>query len=424
MSLERCAEHRALLVAYVRHELPPLDERHVAAHLVNCAACAGVEARLAGGLQAAASWEPELPPERLAELTARLTPFMPAPRERSWWPAALGALGMAAAAAALLVLLRPQAHVPVAVDAPPQLVLAPATPIVQRTVPVPHMHVVSGGGWDGAVRVDGAHLHVRASRGFAVFQFEGGEGRRLRIEAPGAVVEVVGTRFFVEVAQERTLVGVASGKVRVLAGGASYLLTAGESGSFGAGGRRVAVSAAAASWLDDPFLLDAEAQASPRRVMKKSRATLRRELDELFAPSEKEISAGMVLEQLQRAEDLERRGELKAAEAMLRAIANDPRPGFDPFRDLARYEIARLEGFGYGYVESARASMRRLSERAGGEVQRQATLALCELDLANDPCRSRACLMQLIEGSDFELGQEAEQLLDHWRLRAAACGDD
>jgi hypothetical protein len=424
-----CAQHRALLVAYVRRELPPLDERHVAAHLGNCDACAGVEASLSAGLEEARSFEPQLSAEHLDELVASVTPFIPPSQRRSPWPAlAVGALSLAGAAAVAMVLLvrppppivvpAPLAVAPVAPVAPVRV--APAAPEVERTTPTPHVHMVSGGGWDGVVTVDGVQTRIRATRGYAVFHFEGGAGRKLRVEAPGAVIDVVGTRFFVEAASERTLVGVAAGKVRVTAGGTTHLLAAGESGSFGAGGRRVAAAAASASWLDDPYLLDAEARA-PRRGLHKSRAVLRRELDQRVAPSEPDPSAGEVLGQLQRAEDLEARGEFKSAEAILRGIVTDPRPSYEPFRDLGRYEIARLEGFRYGHVEAARASLKKLAERAGGEVGRQATLALCELDLKTDPCRSRACLMQLLLGADFEIGQEAEQLLDHWRLRGAAC---
>ncbi|MCE9578247.1 MAG: FecR family protein [Deltaproteobacteria bacterium] len=56
---------------------------------------------------------------------------------------------------------------------------------------------------------------VRLRAGAMYAEFEGGAGRSLRIEAPGATVEVVGTLFAIEIRDAGTCVSVAHGRVRV-----------------------------------------------------------------------------------------------------------------------------------------------------------------------------------------------------------------
>lgn len=56
---------------------------------------------------------------------------------------------------------------------------------------------------------------IRLKRGAMYAEFEGGAGRSLRILAPGATVDVVGTLFAIEVTDAQTCVSVAHGRVRV-----------------------------------------------------------------------------------------------------------------------------------------------------------------------------------------------------------------
>ena len=117
-----------------------------------------------------------------------------------------------------------------------------------------------------------------------------------------------------------------------------------------------------------------------------------------------------------------KRGDLRGAVEAYRQIAEDPRPEVQPFRDMSRYEMARLWGFGLGEIQRARSILRSLAAHGGGEVSRQASLALCELDLAARPCQAAACLRELTEhGTDFQLAQEAKGLLSHWDLEDADC---
>jgi ferric-dicitrate binding protein FerR (iron transport regulator) len=64
------------------------------------------------------------------------------------------------------------------------------------------------------VRADTAST-VSLQRGTLLVQFDGGEGRSMRVEAPGMTVEVVGTLFAVEVGAVATCVSVTHGRVRV-----------------------------------------------------------------------------------------------------------------------------------------------------------------------------------------------------------------
>src|SRR5262249_52502578 len=57
---------------------------------------------------------------------------------------------------------------------------------------------------------------VRLDRGTLLAEFTGGPGRALHVEAPGMVVEVVGTLFSVEIQAAKTCVAVAHGRVEVV----------------------------------------------------------------------------------------------------------------------------------------------------------------------------------------------------------------
>jgi hypothetical protein len=68
---------------------------------------------------------------------------------------------------------------------------------------------------------DGGQTVVHLDRGRMLASLEGGAGRRLEIASPGAVTDVVGTLFSVEVVGGASRVAVSHGRVRVRAAGSS-----------------------------------------------------------------------------------------------------------------------------------------------------------------------------------------------------------
>jgi hypothetical protein len=92
------------------------------------------------------------------------------------------------------------------------------------------------------------------------------------------------------------------------------------------------------------------------------------------------------------------------------------------FAELCRFERARVLG-SMGKTDAARSAFARLAVHSRGEVRRQATLALCELDRTADPCRAAACLGRIAADAraDADLKLEAARLREKWRLADAAC---
>ena len=79
------------------------------------------------------------------------------------------------------------------------------------------------------VAVRGGEIELRLTRGSLVMDYDRRQGGRLRIHSPGAVTEVVGTLFSVEVTGTTSRVAVARGQVAVESGGGARLLARGES---------------------------------------------------------------------------------------------------------------------------------------------------------------------------------------------------
>lgn len=445
----RCQDYRGSLVPHLRGELTPLEDQRTAAHLRNCDDCSLVLDDLNLGFLQAKGWLPSVTDAHMGRLNGRLMPFVQAARSRQRRRNTVASLSTVSAMAASVALwfAWPGEGLPLSEAVTPVTPVTSVTmvqwgqPIVmEEAVEVVHaapsafLRVISSGVWDGRVEGSARNSEIRMTRGFGVFAFRGGKGRTLVIEAPGGRIEVVGTRFFVEHDMGRTSVGVGEGKVRVRTQREQIYLRTGEIVSFDVSGHRIAgVEPRAAAYLDDPYLLQLENKAG-RRAARKRRARRRAwgpvldfgtQTAEVIAIEAVEDGTAL-LDALETAESLASGGEMAAAAQKYRAIARDPRPSFALYKPLARYERARLLGLHLGEVARARQILQRLVAGQPGEVQRQAVLALCELDLEDQPCAAAQCLQQLLRehGADFEVTTEADRLFRHWGLSGIECGQE
>lgn len=401
-----CQAVRDVMVEHVLGELDGLQAARLEAHLARCPACARVHARLAEGFQGARAFEPQVPEAELSRMAGRLAPYLEAePRRGLGFGWAVAGAALAASLVAVWVATRPEA-VPgapasVAVAPPAPVLAAPApAPAVRQQALTPHLLAVTSGDWAGSVRHPGPRrTALQMDSGFAVLDFEGGEGRELRIEAPEVEVVVLGTRLFVEARPGvPTTVGVVSGRVEVKSHGQVEVLGPGQVRAFDAAGAYTPDRANLRSLAHhaDVFLdrAPAPSPAPPRAAPRRPEAP-----DPVAAltAAERLVRAGRVAEGLRRYEAL---------------IAARP-PA--PWSDVARYERARVWGFVQGDLLGADAELARLAAEADPEVRRQAALARCELALIQDRCAARACLRGL--SADAALAPEAEALMTRWGVR-------
>ena len=61
MTHATCENHREQMVAFVRAELPSLEQQRIETHLSHCAGCAGLHTELKTAFAATADWQPEMP---------------------------------------------------------------------------------------------------------------------------------------------------------------------------------------------------------------------------------------------------------------------------------------------------------------------------------------------------------------------------
>ncbi|MCB9647897.1 MAG: zf-HC2 domain-containing protein [Deltaproteobacteria bacterium] len=411
----KCQAQRDVMVEHVLGELDGLVAARLEAHLANCEACARVHARLAEGFQGARTLEPEVSESELSRMASRLAPYMePAHRSRPGFGWVVGAAAAFAGVVAVWSAARPDVEpqppaplaaitAPVPAPAPP-----PAQPVRHRAL-TPHLKAVVSGDWAGAVRQPAAErTALEMDAGFAVLDFEGGEGRTLQIVAPDVEVVVLGTRLFVEAhAGVPTTVGVVSGKVEVRSHGQIEILGPGQVRAFDAAGAYTPDRANLRSVAhhDDGFLDRAPAPEAPvaaRRVAPKPRRA-RPEPVAALTSAERLVRQGKVAEGLKQYEAL---------------IASRP-PA--PWMDVARYERARVWGFVQGDLRRADAELARLAAGADPEVRHQARLARCELAFVEDRCAAAECLEALAR--DPAVAREAAALMARWGVRGdTSCG--
>jgi len=174
---------------------------------LSCLGCAGLVRRQAE-LRAAMTIDDRLDDIKRARIWNRLEDRIAEPRaERRYW-----LVGACAAAATLVVVVLGLRR---GTDHDRQMLTAPAESTLMSAIGPHARTALVGPGQLEIVGTPGDDSTVRLRSGTLLAEFEGGAGRSLRIEAPGATVEVVGTLFAVEASDHATCVSVAHGRVRV-----------------------------------------------------------------------------------------------------------------------------------------------------------------------------------------------------------------
>lgn len=176
----------------------------------SCASCAALARRL-DTVRAAMTTDDELDDIKRARIWTQLEGrlALAAPVRRSRRPVAIGAAAAMLAAAGAAAALWPREDelhtLAVPVDTVVSSHLGPHT---FATIVGPARLEILGAAGDAT--------SVRLRSGTLLAEFTGGSGRSLRIDAPGAVVEVVGTLFAVEVRDRTTCVSVSHGRVHAV----------------------------------------------------------------------------------------------------------------------------------------------------------------------------------------------------------------
>jgi hypothetical protein len=189
---------------------------------LSCRRCAEVGRRLET-VRVAMTSDDELDDIKRARIWAQVEGKLAAatPR-RPRWRVVVGVAAIAATAAAIgLVAWSPRSA------GAPRLLSIPADTTVSSHLG-PHARTALVGPAElELLGAPGDATAVRLRRGTLLAEFSGGPSRALRIEAPDAVVEVVGTLFAVEV-RDTTCTSVARGRVRVTSSAGVVHVAAGE----------------------------------------------------------------------------------------------------------------------------------------------------------------------------------------------------
>ena len=193
---------------------------------LTCLGCAAI-ARREAALRAALTRDDQLDDIKRAQIWARLEGRLDAPAgPRAWLRVAVIACAAVAAAIAVagVAIVRPRSE-PVVDQA---LVAPPDTTLSARIGPYARASLVGPARLE-LVGAAGERTTVRLRSGTLLAEFTGGAGRALRVEAPGVVVDIVGTLFAVEVRRDATCIGVAHGRVRATSGARTVEIGGGES---------------------------------------------------------------------------------------------------------------------------------------------------------------------------------------------------
>ncbi len=173
-------------------------------------------------LRTAMTIDDELDEIRRARVWAQLEPRLDGavPRPLVYRSIAIG-LGLAVAAAAAIIVF-------VHRDAASASYVAPRETTLSLHVDDHTRAVLVGPAQLDPIEQSATTTVVRLRSGTLLAEFEGGQGRSLRILAPGAVVEIVGTVFAVEAMHDATCVSVSHGTVKMTSAGRVQTITTGE----------------------------------------------------------------------------------------------------------------------------------------------------------------------------------------------------
>jgi ferric-dicitrate binding protein FerR (iron transport regulator) len=230
-----CARAARVSLASIGGHATPAERLELESHLAGCARCSAEHADLAA-VRALRAAEPEglsaAARERVRRAALAGTMRAPAQARRRFWPVGLGATFALASLAAFLLLRRPS-NEPRVVSG--DVALAATSPAADGAVSVRSAHggEVRLGDADTSLGAGTAFVWRRAARsvelreGSVTIDVEHRAGQHFQVRTPRFVVEVIGTRFTVDLAGVRT----ERGAVRVLGpdGAAIGYVTAGRS---------------------------------------------------------------------------------------------------------------------------------------------------------------------------------------------------
>lgn len=290
---------------------------------------------------------------------------------------------------------------------------------LRASEPLPGLRMLAHPDWHGRTERQGDRRVVVVENGFAAFAYApergagagagagagGADGRGrpvLLVKTKAVDIEVIGTRFVVDVRDGVTTVAVASGRVKLMAPSGPRELEAGLAIRYVEHDEPTheptdtvrALDADLAAILDDESLRLFEQRDGRTRKPARSAAACAADAQRAAGDGEPE-----------RAVELYRRCVDEAPAAL---------------RDVIRYEMARIEAFTLKRT-SGQETLARLARSKDAEVARQASLSTCELVVESDACAARACLDRLSEGADAVLADSARRLVGRWGLADKAC---
>ncbi|MBN1962703.1 MAG: FecR domain-containing protein [Deltaproteobacteria bacterium] len=441
-----CAQYQDELVAHAQRELKGLAAQRVNSHLAHCYNCRSIADSLNIAIATAKEEKYVVANSELTRLQQRLQPYVEAAdrqkRHARWSLSAILVASAVAALAALVVWVHQT-----------QPFMHDTTTLI-ATAPSPFVRVVSDVVTDGVTQGDQQHLIYNFTKGTVAFDFIGGQGRSLIVQTPLAHIRAVGTRFAVSLNDnESIIVAVGEGQVAIDNNTQHLLVSAGQQvllDKTTINAKMQNISAQMYSYLNNSYLtnhhevfanlqfatnadksagatmqVDGITTINKRKINKNMVApapartahVARSQGQNNFAKTIKKIrhETSDFLPRLTQAEQMQQAGSYLKALAIydecLRVAGLER-----SITDLCRFERARIYGFALGQSERAREVFVRLAKTGVGEVQKQAMLALCELQRALEPCAAVACLSQLVtaRNTDNNLRREAKRLAKLW----------
>jgi ferric-dicitrate binding protein FerR (iron transport regulator) len=377
-----CARAARVSLASVGGHATPAERLELESHLAVCARCSAEHAALAA-VRALRAAEPEglstAARERVRRAALAGTMRVPAQARRGFWPVGLGAMFALASLSVLLIVRRPS-NEPRVVSG--EVAIVAVSPGTDGAVSVRSARggEVRLGDADTSLGAGTAFLWRRAARsvelreGSVTIDVEHRAGQHFQVRTPRFVVEVIGTRFTVDLAGVRT----ERGTVRVLGtdGAAIGYVTAGRSWTLPAPPARTelrgptgpteappASAPAPALALASPTPARASSDDGPARLAQARRALARGNAGEARRLVEPIFHLGREIAVEARVIDAESfliEGRYTDAVDGYETVVRDfPRT---PQAESALYAVAQLESE-HGRVAAARAGLQRYLDR-------------------------------------------------------------